>query len=466
MKRAEIIDAPTDAQSPTDSQAATWPSPARAWTMVFILLIAYISSFIDRQLVTLLVDPIQKDLRLTDTEFSLLAGAAFSLFYMSMGIPLGWLADRYSRRLIIMSGVFFWSLMTVLTGFANTFWKMFGARMGVAIGEAALSPAAFSLIADSFPAQRRGKAIAVYTMGAYIGAGLALVIGGSAVALISRLPPFSVPGFGDLAPWQTTFILVGAPGFLIALAMLLVREPKRQGVLKVGTMAEPMKGNGTLWWFLKTRWQAVTLVTMAYSLFGMAPIGYMMWTPAIMYRRFEWDALQVGTTYGLILLVFSTAGVYLGGVLADRLTKRQYKDASTRAAMLIFLIGTPFAALAPIMPSSTGLVVMLAAASFFFGAVQSLPALSLQLITPNQVRAQIIAIYFLVGNLISMGIGPTLIALISDYVLGGQGNIALALAIVAGTVMPVSALIMYFGLKFYRQSVDDAQAWTDPGKAS
>ncbi len=169
--------------------------------MVTILLIAYVSSFIDRQLITLLVGPIQQDLQLSDTQFSLLAGAAFSLFYMSMGIPLGWLADRYSRRMIIMGGVMVWSVMTIFTGLANTFSKMFAARMGVAIGEAALSPAAFSLIADSLPAEKRGGAIAVYTMGAYIGSGLALVIGGSAVALITSLPPLDLPLVGELAPW-------------------------------------------------------------------------------------------------------------------------------------------------------------------------------------------------------------------------------------------------------------------------
>jgi len=428
--------------------------------MVGILLLAYISSFIDRQLLTLLVEPIQQDLALSDTQFSLLAGAAFSLFYMSMGIPLGWLADRYSRRMIIAIGVFFWSLMTAITGLADTFAKMFGARMGVAVGEAALSPAAFSLIADSFPPEQRGSAIAVYTMGAYIGAGLALIIGGSAVSLIAALPPINFPVVGALAPWQTTFILVGLPGFLIAAAVLLIREPIRQGVLRAAPDFAVLKG-GMLWWFLRSRWQALVLVTMAYSLFGMAPIGYMMWVPAIMYRRFEMDALQVGLIYGTILLVFSTAGVYAGGRFADWLTRRKCKDAAVRAAMYIFVCGTPFAIAAPLMPGVTGFTVMLAFASFFFGAVQSLPGLSLQLIAPNQLRAQIIAIYFMVGNLIAMGIGPTLIAVISDYVLEERGNIALSLSIVSSIVMPLSALLMLLGLRYYRNSVDQAQSWDD-----
>ncbi|RLQ21138.1 MFS transporter [Seongchinamella sediminis] len=445
-----------------------WPSPRRAWFMVAVLLVAYISSFIDRQLITLLVDPISQDLQLSDTQFSLLAGAAFSIFYMSMGIPLGWLADRFSRRLLIMWGILIWSLMTVLTGVANTYGKIFAARMGVAVGEAALSPAAFSLIADSFPAEKRGGAIAVYTMGAYIGAGLALIIGGAAVAYIAQLPPIELPLVGALASWQTTFIFVGLPGLLIAATVLLIREPPRRGVLQAsplsnGPDARASKAKeASLLHFLKQRWKPFTLVTLAYSFYGMAPIGYMTWTPTIMIRRFEWTAMQTGLLYGSILLLCSTAGVYAGGRCADWLTRKGKSDASVRTALFSFLLATPFAIAAPVMPESISFTVMLALASFFFGAVQSLPGLSLQLITPNQFRAQVIAIYFMIGNLMAMGIGPTLIALISDYVLQDKGNIALALSLVCAVIMPLSALLMTSTLRYYRNSIDEARAWAEP----
>jgi MFS family permease len=452
-------------QTISNEQPQSWPSPLRAWLMVIVLLLAYISSFIDRQLITLLVDPISQDLEITDTQFSLLAGAAFSIFYMAMGIPLGWLADRFNRPILIMSGIMVWSFMTVLSGLANSYAKLFFARMGVAVGEAALSPAAFSLIADSFPAEKRGSAIAVFTMGAYIGAGLALVIGGYAVAYITSLPPLDLPFVGVIKTWQLTFILVGAPGFLIALCFLLIRDPARQGVLKVPANERAINKSTTnqgvtLWGFLRSRWQAFGLVTFAYSFFGMVPIGYMIWTPTIMFRRFEWDPMQIGLTYGSILLIFSTSGVYAGGRFADWLTKRGHKDASVRTALYAFVLAAPFAVATPIMPGSTGFTIMLAVASFFFGAVQSLPGLSLQLIAPNQFRAQIIALYFVAGNLMAMGIAPTLIAVISDYVLQDKGNIALALSIVCAAVLPISAILMGCALKFYRQSMDNAKSWS------
>lgn len=211
------------------ADAAPWPSPLRAWIVVGLLMVAYTSSFIDRQIMSLLVEPIRADLGITDTQFSLLAGLAFSIFYSVMGLPLGWLADRMSRRMIILVGMIAWSIMTALCGLATSFLALFIARVGVGIGEAALSPAAYSLISDYFPPERRARAISAYAMGPYLGSGLALIIGGQVIEAASRMGPFTIEGLGTFAPWQAVFFAVGLPGVIIALLFLLIREPERRG---------------------------------------------------------------------------------------------------------------------------------------------------------------------------------------------------------------------------------------------
>ncbi len=168
---------------------STWPSSTRAWATVFVLLAAYAVAFIDRQILTLLVEPIRRDLHINDTQFSLLSGLAFTLFYTVMGIPLGWLADRGSRRKLILVSVLFWSAMTASCGMAKSFGMLFLARIGVGVGEAGLSPAAFSMIADSFPPDKRSRALSLYAMGAVAGVGLALIIGGAIIGWASTAPP-------------------------------------------------------------------------------------------------------------------------------------------------------------------------------------------------------------------------------------------------------------------------------------
>ncbi|MDZ4373677.1 MAG: MFS transporter, partial [Phenylobacterium sp.] len=216
----------------TGEKGEAWPSRPYAWFVVIVLLLAYTSSFVDRQILTLLVEPIRADLKITDTQFSLLTGLAFSATYTIAGFPFAWLADRFSRRGVIIAGITAWSIMTAGCGLARNFGGLFLTRMGVGIGEATLSPAAYSLIADYFPLSRRATAMAVYSIGVFIGAGAALIVGGQVIAAVSQGPPLSLPVVGRLAPWQVAFLYVAAPGPLIALLMLLVREPLRRGIAK------------------------------------------------------------------------------------------------------------------------------------------------------------------------------------------------------------------------------------------
>ena len=211
-----------------NSPEGSWPAPRVAWYAIFVLFVAYTFSFIDRAILVLLVEPIKRDLGINETGIGLLHGFAFAIFYTTLGLPIGWLADRKSRKWIIVVGIAVWSAMTALCGFARNFWQLFAARVGVGVGEAALSPSAYSMIADLFPAEVRSRALGIYTIGAYFGAGLAIIIGGAVVQLVAELPPVTLPVVGTANVWQLTFIVVGVPGILVALLAMTITEPQRR----------------------------------------------------------------------------------------------------------------------------------------------------------------------------------------------------------------------------------------------
>jgi len=224
-------------------------SYAYEWYVVVICMLAYIFSFVDRQILALMIEPIKHDLQLSDTQFSLLHGLAFSLFYAVMGIPIALLADRYSRPKIIAIGVAFWSLATAACGLSRSFAHMFLARIGVGVGEAALSPATYSMLSDMFPRDKLGRAVGIYSIGSFIGGGMAFLIGGYVINLLKSVDSVVVPWVGAMRPWQVTFFIVGLPGLLVALLILLtVRDPQRLGLRRSAD------GHATTWAFRSMPW--------------------------------------------------------------------------------------------------------------------------------------------------------------------------------------------------------------------
>jgi MFS family permease len=201
------------------SEEPGYPRPAYAWYVVVILFLAFTVSYIDRQIISLLVDPIKADLGISDTQIGLLQGFAFTVFYTFAGIPLGRLADRKNRKIIITVGMFLWSLMTAACGLAKTFTHLFIARVGVGIGEASLSPAANSMITDYFPKDKRGKPVALYFMGVYVGVGLSFILGGMVISWVASTGEVVLPLVGELSAWQLTFMIVSIPGLLLVCLM-------------------------------------------------------------------------------------------------------------------------------------------------------------------------------------------------------------------------------------------------------
>jgi len=201
-----------------------------AWYVLLVLFITYVISFIDRMMLNLLVGEIKLDLDLSDTRISLLQGLAFATFFLLAGIPLGRLADLKSRKYIIVFGVIVWSAATISCGYVETFWLMFVARMIVGIGEAALTPAAFSMLSDLFDKEMLGRALSIYSSGIWVGSGLALLLGGIFLQEVAHMKSVDIPGLGSFEPWQAAFLAVGFPGFLVALLVMTLREPARRSL--------------------------------------------------------------------------------------------------------------------------------------------------------------------------------------------------------------------------------------------
>ncbi|HSN72024.1 MAG TPA: MFS transporter, partial [Steroidobacteraceae bacterium] len=394
-----------------------YPRPAIGWYAVAVLTVAYVFSFIDRSILTLLVGPIRADLEISDTQLSLLHGFAFAIFYTTLGIPIALLADRLNRRNIIAIGTAFWSAATAACGLANSFWQLFWARVGVGVGEAALSPAAYSMIADLFAPQRLGRALAVYTVGAFAGAGLAYLIGGAVVTLVSSADAMTLPLVGSVRPWQVVFFIVGLPGLLVALWVLTLPEPARRHL-----RAAPAPGiAGSLAAFgryMRSQWQTYAAHLAGFSLLGIVFNATLAWTPAYLIRVFEMTPGRAGFWLGLILLLAGSIGVLAGGWLADRMRTHGHVDSTMRVGVLGALGALPFAATATIVPSFPLFLVLYTLMILFVTMPYGAAAAAIQIVTPPQMRAVASSIYLCCLNLVGLGAGPTFVALFTDYVFG------------------------------------------------
>lgn len=430
------------------------------WYLVAVLMLSFVVAFIDRQVITLLVQPIRRDLQISDTEISLLMGFAFAIFYVTMGVPIARLSDSRSRKHIISIGIFLWSLATVACGLAKNFWQLFLARVGVGVGEATLTPAAYSMIADSFPPAKLGRAIAVYATGIYVGAGLAGVLGGWAVQTISRAGTIELPLIGVLYPWQMTFVVVGLPGLaLVALIMATIREPLRRNLRdKRAENAVPFSEVLAFMWLNRRTFGCIFA---AYAFSGTAFYGYLSWIPEFIRRTHGWEIGDAGILFGALLAVFGTLGTLTGGWVCDWLTEKGYKDAAVRSAAAFFALAMPFMVLTPQMPSMAGVIPLLALTAFTMSLQQALSPVAIQLVTPNEMRAQVTAIFFVAASFPSIAFGATSVALLTDFLFQDDAAIRHSLSIVGAVMMSIAAVILALGIKGYRASLQRSMEWRD-----
>lgn len=426
-----------------------WPRPAYSWYVVGVLLLAYTLSFVDRMILSLLVAPIRAALDISDTEVSLLIGLAFALFYTLLGLPIAWIADRWNRRNLIVSGVALWSVMTAACGFAGSYATLFLARMGVGVGEAALSPAAYSMLSDMFPRDRLARAMAVYSIGVPLGSGVAMILGSFVVQAVLAAPMVDLPLIGPVEAWRTIFLWVAAPGLLICLLLLTIREPLRRGLGQAGTRDAAVPGFLA---HLKTQRVALGALFAGMSLIGLVMYGVIAWVPTFFARTYDMDVSQAGLWFGLIMATGGAAGLVMGGMLADRMFARGVPDAHLRVMRLSVLVGGPPLLAAVLMPNAALAFVMLALA-FPMLTMHGVGTVALQLVTPNEYRARVTALYFFVVNLTGLGFGPMLMALLTDRLFADDGALRYSIALATGVALPLAAIILTMGFSAFARDL-------------
>ena len=433
------------ASSPDESG---WPNPRYGWYVTFTLLLAFTFSFVDRQVLNLLVQPIQQDLGISDTQISLLQGLAFVFTYVGLSVPIGRMVDRFNRVAIMIGGVVVWSATTVACGLSRTYTQLFAARLGVGAGEAALTPAAWSVLSDYFPPQRLPRPISVYLMGPYLGAGIAMIAGAEVLDWSRQTESIALPLLGQLAPWQFTFIAVGLPGILISALLMTVREPARKN--RQRSTAPPW---ADIRRYLRRNWRIYLSIHVGTPCIVVMLYGLQGWIPTVMVRVYEWDLAQAGRIYGLVAMLAGAAGVLSGPTVARALRARGQGDQSLRIAAGAGLAATGSLLLLPWQADPYAGLACVFGASFFVTLPLALMTSSMQLVTPNDMRGVVSGLYVVTTNVIGLALGPTLVAAATDYVFADPKAVAKSLALVAAAIGPLAAGLLLQGHRAYTDRV-------------
>ena len=409
---------------PTTDTAPAWPSPGRAWWTVAVLTFTYIVSFVDRTILGLLIEPIKADLSLNDTQIGLVQGMAFGLFYAVMGLPLGWFADRTSRRGLIAAGAALWCAATAACGLAATFVQLFLARIAVGVGEAALSPAAMSIISDSFPKERRAVPIGVYAAAAALGAGLALIVGGTVIQLVS-------------GRWQTAFVFVGLGGLVLLPLLATILEPARRNESAIA--AGPVRIDS----FIREHADFMVRHYVAVSLYSAMIYAVLSWVPALFIRVHGWTPGETGLRYGIVLLLFGGAGTVLGGIAAAVLGKRGVQQPAIWVTVIGMATAWPLLALGGWATDGWTALVWYAPGLLLMTLPGGTAIQVVQEAVPNRLRGQASAIYYLANSIIGLTVGPLSIGLLTDYVYKDPLRIGSALALVAIVIAPITTVLAF-----------------------
>jgi MFS family permease len=422
------------------------------YVVVVICLVAIIA-MIDRSLLNLLIEPIKKDLAISDTQVSLLQGFAFALFYAFIGIPLARMADNTNRVMIIFWGMIVWTAAMGLSGLATSFAMLFMARMLLGVGEATLTPAGYSLLSDYFDKRVLSRVISAFIAAGFLGTGLALVFGGAVYGWIEARGAWELPLVGTLAPWKVALLMTTLPGVFGALLFLSVREPPRHrstALVSKSATADTPVSLGELFSYMAANWRPLGAIIFGLTAFASVGFGIGSWTPAFLIRTYGMSPADVGFTYGVIYSVSATAGVLAGGWFSDWLLARGYADSNLRVGLYSAIIVLPFVLAFPLLGDQFWSLVLLVPVSFFTALPFGAGTASMPLMVPNRIRAQIVAIYLFTANLLGVSVGPTAVALLTDIVFRDPALVRYSIAFGCSALLLVGIVIIAIGLKPYR----------------
>jgi MFS family permease len=427
-----------------------------AYLVLSILLVMSTLSFLDRKVLSLLVEPIRHDLSISDFQFSLLQGAAFSVFYILCSLPIGWLVDRYSRRWIIYGGVTIWSAATLFSGLARSFPQMLLARSFVGAAEASLGPSAYSLLADMLPQRKQGAALAIFSSGALIGGAIAFALGGVLVKQFSQ-HPITIPFVGRLHGWQEVLIAIGAVGVVLGPLIFGFREPRR--VPSGHVRGEALKALS----YLRERPAFYGLLFVGAGSHALIASAGAIWAPAFMMRTYHWGIARVGLTLAVMTSTAALSGMILAGVLVDRLFARGIKDAH----LIVFSVYAAISTLAGIggylSPTATGFIILGSIHNATAG-IGGLAAATLTVATPSEIRGRLAAMLTLIINLGTLGLAPSVVAFFTDFVFRNDARIGWSLATVLAIFGPLAFVTLMLARKPMREIIAaQEKGWVHDG---
>jgi MFS family permease len=413
-----------------------------SWGLVFVLALCNALSFIDRQLINLLIEPIRHDLALTDTQLGLLQGTVFAFTYAVLAIPCAMLTDRTVRTWVVGGGLLVWSGMTMVAGVARSFGMLGLSRLGIATGEATLHPASLSMIADMFPPKRLALPVSFYFAGNICGSAIAYLAGAWIFQRVTAMGGIDILGTHHPA-WQAVFLLLGVVGVLVSPVLFLVREPPRR---ERGEKKQPA-GVAAPFRFLWTVRATVVPLFLGFGFSGLAGNAINSWTPAMLSRSYGFTVSEAGMAVGLVFLICGVCGNMFFGWLSDTLETRGLTGGKLKVAASAVAMQAVANTLGPLSQSGHGALAAFAITTFFAGGSAGTISAALQTMTPNRLRSQVSAIYLFCFNVIGLGLGPLAVALVSDHVYGGGSGLRYAISTVAAVAGPIAAAVLYLAAR-------------------
>ena len=405
-----------------------------------------------------MVGPIKRDLGgISDTQVSLIMGFAFALFYTLMTYPAGRITDRYNRKNLMTAGIAGWSFMTMLCGAANQYWQLFLARMGVGVGEATLGPASNSALADYFPPERLPIAIGIVASAPFIGQGLANIAGGPLIDYLEATPNYVVPVLGEIYSWQMVLMIVGTPGLLIALAVWFLIEPERKNKQREDSNSVPLR---EVWDFILTRKHFFFFVFLGYLCLATQGWSLFSWLVEYFVRNHGWSRTEIGLSYGSIALTLGIAGSVAGGLFASRMIRRGTLDATLRVVLYSTIALFPLAAFLTIVPNPYLALAMLVPVTFCMAMPPGLIIATLQTVSPNELRGQMVAFYLIAVNFLSYSFAPSLPAVISDFVFETEQGLGQAISLLAVINYSIAIVCIGLSLRYFRDAIAKAKVWS------
>ena len=445
------------ASTPGSASAVPYPPPAVGWYVTIVLAILYWLSILDRFIISLMVDPIKRDLGITDVQFGMLHGLAFSVTFSVLGLIAGTFADRFSRRWVIYMSVTIWSVATAACGLAQHFWQLLLARVGVGAGEAGLNPSATSMLTDLFPRDRLTSAMAVYAIGATVGSGTAFLVGGQIVDMVSHIDTVTLPVLGVVRSWQIVFLIIGIPGALMALIVFTFPEPVRRNRANInrgkGVWKSSVRSYVELWKFMGPRKRFFLPHYLGFGLASMLISSGGVWYPAHMTRTYGWTPGEIGIYLGITLMVVGIVGKLVCGYCVDAIYRRGRRDAQLLWYGSCLLVAAPVAIYTM---SSANPWIFIAGVGIFMILLSPMAACcyaAMNLVTPNELRGTGVAFYSATAGIVAISAGPILVAWAGNTFFDGPATLGLGLATVFGISCPIAAAFLFYGRKAMREWV-------------